>query len=178
MPEPELVERIDELGSLGFTGETYRHIGPQYPPLSAEGSRVSGARWNPPESFPVLYMGLDVPTVIAEFYRLVARQDRQPDDLLPRRLYRYEVHLSSVLDLRQGSARNALGLSDADLSSNDLRACQAAGEAAHYLGLEGILAPSAVGPGHVLAVFYGNLKAGSYVHDLDYETWTAVPPHP
>jgi len=175
MPDPELVERVDALGSTSFEGHAYRHMGPGYPPLSGEGARISGGRWNPPGSFPALYMGLDVPTVMAEFYRAAQRHLRPPQDLLPRRLYQYEIHLAAVLDLRPPMSRDAAGVSDRDLRGDDLRRCQAVGEAAHYLGLEGLLAPSAVGQGDVLVVFYSRLRAGSSVEVVGDELWSSLP---
>lgn len=175
MPDPELVERVDALGVVGFEEVAYRHMGAGYPPLSGEGARIAGGRWNPPDSFPVLYMGLDLPTIVAEFYRSAERHGRPPENLLPRRLYRYEVRLSAVLDLREESALRAVELDDADLRGDDPRACQAVGEAAHYLGLEGILAPSAVGSGDILAAFYSKLRGGSVIRDVASELWTSLP---
>lgn len=178
MPDPELVERIDSLGSVEFSGDAYRHLGPGYQPLSGEGARNRGGRWNPPESFPVLYMALDIPTITAEFYRAAERQGMRSEDLLPRKVYRYEVRLVALLDLRRKSALETVGLTEALVRGDDLRPCQVIGESAHYLGLEGLLAPSAVGPGPVLAVFYSKLRAGSFVRDVAEETWTSLPPKP
>lgn len=175
MPDPELVERVDSLGVVEFEEVAFRHMGPGYPPLSGEGARIAGGRWNPPNSFPVLYMGLDLETIVAEFYRAAQRHGRPPEDFLPRKLCRYDVRLSAALDLREQPVLSAVELTDADLRGNDLRACQAIGEAAHYLGLEGILAPSAVGPGVILATFYSKLRGGSFVRDVAEELWTSPP---
>src|SRR6266511_1404509 len=175
MPDPEVVERVDALGVSSFVGEGYRHMGPGYPPLSGEGARVRGGRWNPPNSFPTLYLALDLETLGAEFHRAAEREGLQPEALLPRRVYRYEIRLAAVLDLRDARALDAAGLTDADIESDDLRACQAVGEAGHYLGSEGILAPSAVGPGDVLAIFYSRLRAGSSVTHFELKTWTSLP---
>jgi len=48
------------------------------------------------------------------------------------------------------------------------------GEAAHYLGLEGLLAPSAVGQ-DVLVVFSSRLRAGSSVEVVGDELWSSLP---
>lgn len=90
-------------------------------------------------------------------------------------MYNYDIALGAVLDLRDTTTRTALRLSDLDLRSNDAAKCQQIGESAHYLGLEGILAPSAAGEGTVLAVFFDRLHADSQVRDLDYEPWVAPP---
>jgi RES domain-containing protein len=170
-----LVSAIDQLDRVAFAGEAFRHVGPQYNPLSGAGARTQGGRWNPPQSFATLYLGGDRETVIAEFNRAVTRSRRAPADFLPRRFYRYEIQLSALLDLRVGENRNAVNLSDEALSADDLRPCQAVGEAAHHVGREGIIAPSATGPGTVVAVFFDRLEADSFVHDLDFEVWEALP---
>lgn len=176
MPSPDLVARIEALGSIGFEGEAYRHLGPSYAPLSGQGARIQGGRWNPPDSFPTLYLALDEPTVVAEFYRAAQRQNRPPEDLAPRKLYRYEVRLDSVLDLRSPRALERLDVSEAALRGNDLTRTQAVGKAAHDAGLEGLLAPSAVGPGPILVVFLDRVRAGSFLRHVAESTWDVPPP--
>jgi RES domain-containing protein len=106
---------------------------------------------------------------------MAVRSARRPDDFLPRRLYRCDANLVNLLDLERADARAAVHLADEDLRSDDLGACQAVGEAAHYAGREGILAPSATGRGTVLAVFFDRLGPDSSLRVLDYETWSAPP---
>lgn len=175
MPDPRLIELLDELPRSSFRGDAFRHQGPGYHPLSGEGARIQGGRWNPPNSFPVLYLALDPPTAGAEFYRRAEREDRPPEDLLPRRLYRYRIELGAVLDLTGQDELTQAGLSPTDISSDDLSRCQAVGEAAHYLGFEGIRAPSATSAGGNLAVFFDRLRSGSTVEPLDFELWEALP---
>jgi RES domain-containing protein len=170
-----LVSAIDQLDRVAFAGEAFRHIGPQYNPLSGAGARTQGGRWNPPQSFATLYLGCERDTVIAEFSRVVERSGRAPSDFLPRRFYRYAVQLAGLLDLRVPGNSEALGLTDEAMSSDELRPCQAVGDAAHHLGREGIIAPSAAGPGTVVAVFFDRLGADSFVHDIDFELWEATP---
>jgi RES domain-containing protein len=69
MLDPRLIELVDQLPRTSFFGEAFRHQGPGYPPLNAEGSRIHGGRWNPRESFPVLYLARSEATAAAEFYR-------------------------------------------------------------------------------------------------------------
>lgn len=161
-----------------FAGQAFRHLAHDHHPLSGIGARIHGGRWNPPDSFSTLYLALDRETTVREFYRLAERQGRDPEDFLPRRLYRYEIALATLLDLRDPATPTALQLSDSELRSNDAAKCQQIGESAHHLGLEGILAPSAIGEGVVLAVFFDRLRADSQVRDLDHEPWTAPPLEP
>lgn len=171
MPDPELLGRIDGLPHARFTGSAFRHQPPQYSPLSGRGARIQGGRWNPRDSFSVLYLGLDEQVIVAEFRRLVERQARTVNDFLPRMLYRYDLELNALLDLRSEDARAAVGLSLADIRADDLRACQVVGEAAHHGGQEGVLAPSATGVGEVLALFVDRLEAASSVVPEAVDVW-------
>jgi RES domain-containing protein len=175
--DSQLLARVDALDPLALSTQAFRHVAHDRHPLSGAGARLHGGRWNPPDSFATLYLALERPTTISEFYRLAARQGRTPEDFLPRRMYRYEVALSAVLDLRDPTARASVELGEAELRSNDAAKCRQIGEAAHYLGLEGILAPSATGEGTVLAVFFDRLHADSQIRDIDHEPWTAPPSH-
>lgn len=175
MLDQRLVARVESLEPASLEATAFRHLAERRHPLSASGARVHGGRWNPPDSFATLYLALERETAIAEFYRLAARQRRDPEDFLPRRLYRYDVALEAVLDLRGAAARATIALDDAELRAADATACRRVGEAAEHLGLEGLLAPSATGAGTVLAVFFDRLHADSRVHEVEYELWSAVP---
>lgn len=160
---------------MSYTGTAFRHISPQYHPLSGAGARTQGGRWNPPQSFATLYLGAERETVIAEFGRIVERSGRAAEEFLPRRFYRYDIRLEELLDVRAPDHRERLGLSDEALSADDLRPCQAVGEAAHHVGREGVIAPSATGTGIVIAVFFDRLQGDSSVRDVDFELWQATP---
>jgi RES domain-containing protein len=170
-----LLAGVDTLGSVPLSTVAFRHVAVGRHPLSGAGARLHGGRWNPPGSFSTLYLALEIETTIAELYRLASRQGLIPDDFLPRHMYRYEVSLAAVLDLREQAARAALDLSEPELSSPDATRCRSIGEAANQLGYEGVLAPSATGTGTVLAVFSDRLHADSTVREIDYQVWSAPP---
>jgi RES domain-containing protein len=157
----ELLERIDRIAPVGFDGEAVRHIAPGYLPLSGEGARIHGGRWNPPGSFPTLYTALTRETMLDELERAARRQGLRVADLLPRVEVRYAVTLQRVLDLRDAETRARVGLKQTDLTVDDWTACQVVGEAAHRVGLEGILAPSATSDGDVLVLFLDQTALGS-----------------
>jgi RES domain-containing protein len=175
MSHADLVGAIDRRPALQWSGQAFRHVAAGRPPLSGEGARLIGGRWNPPRSFPVLYLALSKAAVVGEFHRLAERQRLAPESFLPRTFHTYEAELEALLDLRDEPARAAVGLEDRDLSVNDLGRCQAVGEATYTCNREGIIVPGATGQGEVLAVFIGRLRPSSYVRDIAAELCEQVP---
>lgn len=175
MIDENLVARVDELETVPFRGVAFRHVSPGTDPRSGTGARIHGGRWNPPDSFQTVYLGLDVATASAEFHRAAARQGLRPEDFVPRELHTFEVSLSAVIDLRKESELSRVALTLRDIERTDPRACQLVGEAAQYLGAEGLLAPSATGVGSVLVVFLGRLRADSIVESRGYDRWEQPP---
>jgi RES domain-containing protein len=171
-----VVAALDLLSATTFEGETYRHVSVGRPALSGEGARLVGGRWNPPGSFAVLYLALDIPTAIAEFARLATKQGRAGEDFLPRDLFTYETRLQHVVDLRISDNANAVHLDATSIAADDLTACQLVGEAAHHAGFEGVLAPSATGSGDALAIFLDRLLPDSVVKDVAVARWNEIPP--
>lgn len=171
MPNPELVEGIDRLGRQSWDGATYRHVTVGRAPLSGEGARIQGGRWNPPDRFPALYLGLTTDVVAAEFHRMARLNRRTVADFLPRELYRIDVSLRTVIDLRDRATAGQLGIDPWTLTGDDRTWTQAAGDAVHYLSIEGILAPSATGTGDVLVVFTDILGASSVMTPTHLGRW-------
>ena len=56
---------------------------------------------------------------------------------------------------------------EADLVADDIRLPNEIGQAAHHLGFEGVLAPSATGHGVVLAIFLDSRATDSIVEVLE-----------
>jgi RES domain-containing protein len=178
MPDADLVARVDRVSPSAFSSVAFRNHGPGYEPTDAGGARIRGGRWNPSNSFPVIYLALSPETAAAEFYRLADRQSVPPENLLPRRLTTLTVELIRVLDLTAKGALEQVGLSPSQITSNDPTACQAVGESAHYLGFEAIRAPSATGIGEILAVFWDRVLPGSSVIPTSHLDWEELPPRP
>lgn len=171
MPDPDLVERLDPLRRRALVTATFRHVSRRRQPLSGEGARIQGGRWNPPESFPTLYAGLTEDIVAAEFRRLALRTGCSTAGFLPRDLYRIDVSLQTILDLTDPANVTALGVNAADLIDDDVAVCQAIGDAAHYLSIEAILAPSAAGTGSAIAVYTDRLQPGSVLEPHLLRQW-------
>lgn len=143
-----------------FAGQGWRHLAPRYDPLSGEGARIYGGRFNAPSSFPVLYLCQSRPCAVAELRRFGERQAIGVEGLLPRVLYRYEISLDRVLDLTDDQTRLQIGLGLDVLTGPDWATCQELGAALHALGAQGINSPSATGVGQVLAVFVQQVGLG------------------
>jgi RES domain-containing protein len=171
----ELVAAIDGLPHTAWSGRAFRHVAPQYPPLSGEGARINGGRWNPPNSFATLYLGLSRETVVAEFNRMATKFGLATSAFLPRVFYGYDVVISDALDLRAVDAREALRLDSRALAGDPPLLCQQIGEAALTGGREAILAPSATGLGEAMALYIGRLGPGTRLSPEELERWETPP---
>jgi RES domain-containing protein len=161
MPSPtDLIEAVDRVGTTTWSGTAYRFSRPSRAPLSGQGAYKFGGRWNPREGFPCIYLAEPREACIAEFYRRAEGQAHGAASLLPQTLHTIEVAGLRALDLTADVALTAVGLTIDDIRDDDRSACQAVAEAAHFLGYQGIRAPSATGTGYVVAVFEGHLEPG------------------
>lgn len=165
--------RVYDAPESTYSGSAWRHLAPRHDARSGEGARIAGGRFNPPNSYPVLYLCLSRPCAAAELRRLADRQVVGLAGLLPRRLIRFDVHLTTVLDLTDSTVRAHIDVELADLVDDDQTICRAIGVAAHARGVQGVRSPSATGVDIVLALFPENLGAGR-LHVVDDETWAAT----
>lgn len=156
-----------------LTISVYRNIAPKYDPRSGEGARLHGGRFNPPGSFPTLYLCETRDCAIAELSRQGTRNVVGVEGLLPRALYRYDFELTRVLDLTDERVLEALGVDPAHLVTDDWSYCQQLGAAAHDSDDQAIRSPSATGVDTIVAVFV-ELIGGSLL-DVDLVAeWTQV----
>ena len=162
--DDELLQRVDTLGSVTWSGVTYRHTTARRDPLSGAGARLFGGRWNPKDIVATVYLATPLGTCLGELERVAQSQQTDVATML-RAAYRLHTIVVSdvpVLDLRTPGALGAVGLSLADISDADWTACQTVGHAAWFLGLGGVLAPSATGRGLVLAAFESHIGPGQF----------------
>lgn len=180
MPHPELdrlrrgMRRCRPMAAP-WSGVLFRSTSPEYANsrdlVSGEGSRRTGARWNPPETFAAVYGSLDVATAVAEALAHYRRFGIPEADAMPRVLVAIEAHLALALDLTSGAVRSRLSLSKKRMrnehwllrqAAGQEAVTQAAGRAAFEEGLEALIVPSAPVPRGVnMVVFPANLRAGS-----------------
>jgi RES domain-containing protein len=167
-------EQIATAPHIAFGGEAFRHMAARWDnPLSGEGARIHGGRFNPPDSFPVLYLCTTRPCAVAELHHLGNRLTIGLEGLLPRALYRYQISLDRVLDLTSAKTLEHLGITAAEVIGSDLKVPQQIGECAHATGSQAIRSPSATGVDEVLAVFPGLLGFGQLRPEL-LERWESI----
>ena len=160
--DEDLVQRVDDLGSTAWSGTTYRYTTPKRDPLSGTGARLFGGRWNPRGAFAAIYLARSVAACLAELERSAELTSIPVSDALRagRTLHTLQVRDVAVLDLTSEDNQSAIGLGVDDIADDDWTACQAVGQAADFLGYQGVLAPSATGTGLVLAAFEARLAHG------------------
>jgi hypothetical protein len=129
-----------------------------------------------------LYLGRPTESVVVEAYRhLVDDVEGMTGEMVgPRRLLTVEVALTTVLDLRVEANRAAVGLSSEDLISHvgEYARCQRIGQAAHQLGLHGLIAPAATALGETLAVFERHLPPEEQPTLVAEGEWLHLPDDP
>jgi len=113
------------------------------------------ARWQRGAAADALYLAESPETTWAEWYRWLAEYGVPPRAALPRDLWRIEIALEGVADLRSAVTLASLGLSAPLPGRNDWPAFQAVGERLAATGLAALLAPSAARTGgEVLCIFW------------------------
>ncbi len=87
---------IDGLPPIAISGRGFRHQAVEWSySQPGAGARTNGGRWNPPNSFATLYLGLSVDVAVAEFHRLARQAGREPIDFMPRHLLEYKLKLGA-----------------------------------------------------------------------------------
>lgn len=170
-PESLKPTALSSVQPVSFRGPAYRQQAPRFDPSSAEGARINGGRFNPPDSFPVLYLCLTRACAVAELERLGQRNIIGLEGFLPRVLYEYDVSLERVLDLTNPAVLDDIGVRPPILTADDWSLCQTIGEAAHAAGFQAIRSPSATGVDEVLVVFPELLGGGGRLEPRLVEEW-------
>ena len=153
-------------------------------PLDPGFARQHGGRWNPPDSFPVLYLNEDLSTARMNLYAFVAQWPYGPEDLrddtgpslvgctLPRQ--------QTVCDAHSRAGIHAAGLPRtyplrADGTTVPHAPCQAIGANVKAAGLRGIHARSAQtvdGRGRELAWFPASSRSlARRIRSLAFSMW-------
>lgn len=156
-----------------FSGTAYRNQAPGFDARSGEGARRHGGRFNPPHTYPVLYLCVTRRCVVAELIQQATRQGLEVTDLLPRELWAVTIELDTVLDLSDPQVRLQLSVDAADLIRPDRALTREIGEAAHEQRFQAVRSPSATGIDETLAVFPENLGSATVTVHLE-KRWTKL----
>ena len=126
------LDALEKLPTREWRGRVWRHMFNQYAP---ERINTGGARWNPP-GVGAIYAALERETAIAEGEHMI---EVQPRRIFRRRvLYELAVEVNQVVDLTDPADLGAVGLTMADVASDNFTACQRVGGAIEWLGHGGI----------------------------------------
>jgi RES domain-containing protein len=158
----ELVDKIDELNTTSIEGEFFRYTSARRDPLSGAGARAFGGRWNPKDICSTIYLAQPKNACAGEVDRAAKANNVTAHAMLRASyvLHTVTVKPLQIIDLTVAENLDHVGLTDSDIADDDWSACQAVGHAAWFLGIQGVLAPSASGRGAVLAVYENRIGLG------------------
>ena len=157
-----------------FEGYVFRIHYKEYSPLSIEGSKKSGGRWNRKNRYGALYTSLDKEALKAEFKKMVRRRGLKVEDLFNLSITKIKVKLKKVLDLTSSEIREKFKIDLSDITSDNRKAvekCCKVADKARELGFEAILSPSSADPkGKNLNIFTDKLLENSYIKQIKTES--------
>ncbi len=134
----ELLDALDAYPRVAFEGSVWRIVREGRDPL--QGS-PAGARWDP-GTFDVIYASLQREGALAEIHFHLSRQPVFPSKLVSM-LHKISVRTTRTLKLANIEAAEGLGLAKNQFSELSYERTQAIGDAAAFLGFDGLMVPSA-----------------------------------
>lgn len=155
----ELLDAIDKFDRVPFDGRVWRVVRATRDALQA--SRV-GARWDP-ALFDVLYSSLDRNGALEEIYFHLSRQPIFPDVAF--QLHHVRVRGNRFLNISGMDMLARLGVDLTKFTSFDYVRTQAIGDAAFFLGFDGLIVPSARSKAINLVIFADRIEP----HDIEVE---------
>ena len=144
----KLLDLLDTYEGVSFEGEVWRIVREDRNPLLGY---PAGARWDP-GSFDVLYTSLEREGALEEIHFHLTRQPVFPSKIRSV-LHRIMVRTQRTLRIANIAELSTLGIIPESYSSLSYESTQEIGDAAAFLGFDGILAPSARWPCHNLVLF-------------------------
>lgn len=116
-----LVQRIDARGTVAWSGTCVRYTTAHRDPLSGEGARRFGGRWNPASLFSAINLADSARACMVEVDRAAQAASTTAEKMLEAsyRLHTVAAETLAVLDLTPAQAREAVGLDDEDIHGDD-----------------------------------------------------------
>lgn len=159
-----------------YDGYCYRVTKPRFgnrrDAFSGVGSLYASGRFNVQGKFVIIYTSCSLEGAMWEYTHTARSSNVDLASLLPISVLSGRVQLSRVLDLTSRAVRRALGVTLADLGSQDWATSpdealtQALGRLAFEAGFEAILAPSAAGSPN-LNILPANVLPGSVLEIIN-----------
>lgn len=144
----DLLDALDAHQGVSFSGDVWRIVREERDVLQGY---PAGARWDP-GSFDVLYTALTPEGALEEIHFHLSRQPVFPSRVKSV-LHRITVSTQRTLKLADLQAIEELGITAETYGSLEYTRSQEIGDAAAFLGFDGILAPSARWPCQNLILF-------------------------
>lgn len=164
---PELLDQLQRISPQPFVGKAWRLTRAGRNPLLATNPK---GRWDD-GSFDVVYTALEADTARAEVHYHLTRAQPVFPSHLEIHLHELSATLDKVLIFETLQHLSPFGVDAANFGTSDYTKLQAEysatqhiGEAAHFLGVEAIIVPSARWPGQNMVVFFN----GNLVHLEDH----------
>jgi len=168
--DPDLLDALEAHGGVSFEGDVWRIVRDERDPLQGY---PAGARWDP-GTFDVIYTSLAREGALEEIHFHLTRQPVFPSKIRSV-LHRLTVRTRRTLRLADIAAVEALGVSRETYSSLSYARSQEIGDAAAFLGFDGILAPSARWQCQNLVVFTDRFEATDLAlaesEPVDWDEW-------
>lgn len=165
----KLIDALDAMERRPFAGTAWRAIREG---RSALAGHPSGGRWDP-GTFDVIYLSLDPKGAMAELYFHLSRQPVFPSRNFS--LHQIAVQARSVLRFDDLRDLGALGVESSAYSSLLYAPTQKIGDAAAFLGFDGIIAPSARWSCMNLVLFVDHLRPADLElvesSHIEWEKW-------
>lgn len=146
--DPDLLDALDASERITFEGDVWRIVRQERPPLQGSPTK---ARWDP-GTFDVLYTSLSKQGALEEIYFHLTRQPVFPSKIRSV-LYRISVKTRRTLEFLDLEALAAVGVSSEKYGDLDYQRTQEIGDAAYFLGFDGLMVPSARSSCQNLVIF-------------------------
>jgi RES domain-containing protein len=169
----ELLDALEAHEGVSFDGDVWRIVRDERDPLQGY---PAGARWDP-GAFDVIYTSLAREGALEEIHFHLTRQPVFPSKIRSV-LHRIAVRTKHTLRIADLEAVEVLGISRKTFASLDYARSQEIGDAAAFLGFDGILAPSARWNCQNLVIFTDRFGPADFTvvdsEAVDWDDWRKV----
>jgi RES domain-containing protein len=165
-----LLDALDAQPGAAFAGQVWRIVRQGRDPVQGY---PAGARWDP-GLFDVIYTSLAREGALAEIHFHLSRQPVFPSKLISV-LHRISVRTARTLRLADAAALEPLGVAAARYGDLDYQRTQEIGDAAFFLGFDGLIVPSARWDCQNLVLFTDRFGPGDFAVEagevVDWPAW-------